>query len=100
MFGMRDLEEERERRDNMASSEVSMKGNCVNGKGETNDGVGDGQNGSSSSSSGGNSHNNTFTTTTFFCFSEVVMFLFLLLIFQKLKFNFTESYGMLVRDRW
>ncbi|CAL5214705.1 unnamed protein product [Lathyrus oleraceus] len=52
MFGMRDLEEERERRDNMASSEVSMKGNCVNGKGETNDGVGDGQNGSSSSSSG------------------------------------------------
>ncbi|GAU25476.1 hypothetical protein TSUD_71300 [Trifolium subterraneum] len=37
----------------MASSEVvSMKGNSVNGKGETNDAVADGQNGSSSSSSG------------------------------------------------
>lgn len=49
MFGMRDLEEER----NMASSEVSMKGNSVNGKGESNvDGVGDAQNGSSSSSTG------------------------------------------------
>lgn len=53
MFGMRDLEEERERRENMATSEVTMKGNCVNGKGETNDAVGDGQqNGSSSTSSG------------------------------------------------
>jgi len=49
MFGMRDLEEER----NMASSEVSMKGNSVNGKGENNvDAVGDAQNGSSSSSTG------------------------------------------------
>ncbi|XP_045823305.1 auxin response factor 2B [Trifolium pratense] len=49
MFVMRDLED----RDNMTSSEVSMKGNSVNGKGETNDGgVADGQNGSSSSSSG------------------------------------------------
>lgn len=70
MFGMRDLEEEREKRDNMASSEVSMKGNCVNGKGETNEGVGDGQNGSSSSSSGGNSHNNALTTRLLFCLSE------------------------------
>jgi hypothetical protein len=53
MFVMRDLEE----RDNMASSEVSMKGNSVNGKGETNDCVADGQqNGSSSSSSGRGNH--------------------------------------------
>jgi hypothetical protein len=53
MFVMRDLEE----RDNMASSEVSMKGNSVNGKGENNDCVADGQqNGSSSSSSGRGKH--------------------------------------------
>lgn len=77
MFGMRDLEEER----NMASSEVSMKGNSVNGKGENNvDGVGDAQNGSSSSSTGrGNNVNVVLSVIKVLCnklWSDNVFFSF------------------------
>jgi hypothetical protein len=101
MFVMRDLED----RDNMTSSEVSMKGNSVNGKGETNDGgVADGQNGSSSSSSGrGNNNNNNLVL---FCFDSQnrvlfeILIIFVVVNFQKLKLHFTENYGMRVLDPW